>query len=118
MRSALPLLLILGLPSCATEPGDTPGFATVTGTVFLASTQPLASPAVAVSCGGRALALAQGDSTGRYHVGLQASAGRHRCTFLATAPGVTSIQLDTAIGFSPAGLHPLQFIDIHPPATP
>jgi len=118
MRCALPLLLTLSLASCATDPSDTPGFATVVGQVFLASGQPAASPTVAVSCGGRALALAQGDSLGHYQVGLQSTAGRHHCSFLATGVGTGSIQLDTTIGFSPAGLHPMQFIDIRPAATP
>jgi hypothetical protein len=55
---------------------------------------------------------------GHYQVGLQSTAGRHHCSFLATGVGTGSIQLDTTIGFSPAGLHPMQFIDIRPAATP
>ena len=119
MKCMLPLLTLLSVTACGTGPDDTPGFADVVGQVSLTSGLPYPNPLVTVEgLGGRTLPVTQGDSLGRYHISLQSTVGRHACSLLAMGNGLPTIQVDTAIAFAPAGLHPLQTINIHQASAP
>jgi len=119
MKPALPLLTLLSLTGCGLGPDDERGYADVAGDVSLNSGLPYPNPLVTVEgCGGRAHPLTQGDSLGHYHLSLESTVGRHACSLNVTGDGLPVIQVDTAIGFAPLGLHPIQIIDIHQASAP
>jgi len=126
MRHTASLSVLLALGAC-TGPSDSEGYADVTGHVFLASGAPFPTPTVTVECAGGAFSKSvPGDSLGLYQMALTAqgtvmtsSGSRVRCSFRASGSGRADIQLDTTIGFGPAGMpHPLQFVDLRQAASP
>jgi hypothetical protein len=106
-------LCALAVAGCTTD--SAPGFATVGGHVVDSIGAPLQSVMVTVSCEGHALEVAPGDTLGHYFTNLESTVGAHQCSFLAVNPATPAFRVDTAIAFAPAGLHPIQTVDMQAP---
>ncbi len=118
MKSGV-LLLLLPLAACSSGPGETFGSADIVGEAVLSSGLPAVNATVTIAgFDSRVLPVGQTDSLGRYQIHLEGVVGRVPCTFNVAAAGLPGFSLDTSVTIYAAGLHPLQIIDIHQPATP
>ncbi len=113
------VLLLLSLGACSSEPREMTGSADIVGQALLNSGKPAVNAVVTIGgLDSRVLPAGQTDSLGRYQIHLDGVVGRHPCEFNVSAAGLPTFSLDTSVYISPVGLHPLQIIDIHQPATP